>query len=99
MGSPKGLGADQWVILLCTSRPNLLVSHFLIHSYLYYELDSPVILDATFRWLVGELSQRWDSLEHPHKRLIDPSLLKTGYYLRYPITVINAALSLRALFP
>jgi len=35
-------------------------------------------------------------LEHPHKALIDRELLKTGFYLEYPTSTINAARKLRA---
>ena len=50
-----------------------------------------MIQDATFDVIVSELGNRWDTIEHPHKHLIDPSLLKTGFYLQYPPIVAGAA--------
>lgn len=83
--------ADQQVRTLCTVNPNLLVPHFLMHSYLYYEMDRPIISDATFDWMVDQLATKWAEVGHWHKELIDPSLLKTGYYLAYPERVKWAA--------
>ncbi|MCW2317150.1 hypothetical protein M2322_002704 [Rhodoblastus acidophilus] len=83
---------------LVASNPNLLVPHFLIHSYLYYKLDHPIISDDAFDSLAKELGAKWDSIVHPHKAAIDPTLLKTGYYLGYPVRVPGAALSLLARF-
>lgn len=76
-------------------NPNLLVPHFLIHSWLYYVADHPIIQDATFDHLVAQLEARWDSIEHPHKALIDRSLLKSGFYLAYPSIVEHSAAALR----
>lgn len=82
---------DAHVLRLVTAKPNLLVPHFILHSYLYYEKDSPVIRDETFDEIVRLLDEKWDTVEHPHKHLIDRSLLKTGFYLQYPEIVKGAA--------
>lgn len=48
---------------------------------------------------VKRLEAGWERLEHQHKALLDPSLLKTGFYLKdYPLITIHAAESLKALF-
>ncbi len=86
--------ADSYCMGLCLKNPNLLVPHFLMHSYLYYSRDEPVLSDEGFDWMVKELGARWDSVEHRHKGLIDQTLLKTGFYLEYPLLVQNAALAL-----
>lgn len=83
--------ADTYVLALIKSHPNLLVPHFLVHSFLYYVMDSAVIQDATFDVIVKTLGEKWDTVEHPHKHLIDPSLLKSGFYLKYPSIVEGAA--------
>jgi hypothetical protein len=83
--------ADKYVLGLVTKNPNLLVPHFLIHSYLYYVADAPIIEDATFDVLVKRLGEEWEAVEHPHKHLIDRDLLKTGFYLEYPGIVRGAA--------
>lgn len=76
---------------LIRANPNLLVPHFLLHSWLYYVADTPAIQDATFDVIVKELGERWEDIEHPHKHLIDPALLKSGFYLQYPPIVEGAA--------
>ena len=86
---------DSYVLGLVGRKPNLLVPHFLIHSWLYYVADQPLIQDATFDHLVVQLDARWDSIEHPHKALIDRSLLKSGFYLAYPSIVEHSAAALR----
>lgn len=83
--------ADRYVLGLIGKNRNLLVPHFLIHSYLYYVADSPIIEDATFDIIVKRLGEEWDLVEHHHKSLIDRELLKTGYYLHYPKIVKDAA--------
>lgn len=40
-------------------------------------------------------SSEWDHISHMHKGLIDPSLGKTGYYIKeaeYPARVVSCAL-------
>lgn len=74
-----------------TGNPNLLVPHFILHSWLYYVADAPVILDDTFDRIVALLDEKWDEVQHRHKHLIDRSLLKTGFYLQYPGIVEGAA--------
>lgn len=95
MAGSKTSSPDAYVLGLVGRKPNLLVPHFLIHSWLYYKADSPIIQDATFDHLVAQLDAKWESLEHPHKALIDRSLLKTGFYLVYPSIVEGAAVALR----
>lgn len=57
---------------------NRLISQYIMHSYLYYELDSPVIDDRTFDRLCIILLKNFDSLEHPHKYLVDKEMLGAG---------------------
>lgn len=89
-----GLNPDSYVLGLVGRNVNLLVPHFLIHSWLYYVADHPIIQDATFDHLVVQLEANWDRIEHPHKALIDRSLLKSGFYLSYPTIVEGAARAL-----
>lgn len=94
MRLPKS-NPDKYTSTLVAKTPNLLVPHFLIHSFLYYVCDWSIISDDTFdRVLVEGLRKRWDSVEHRHKHLIDPSLLKSGFYLRYPRITASSAISL-----
>lgn len=89
---------DAYVRGRTTACPNLLVPHYLIHSYLYYELDKAVISDTLYEELCIALDRQWDQVVHHHKRLIDRSSLAagTGYYLKYPVRVQQAARSLLA---
>ena len=61
---------------------------------MYYKQDAPVISDDCFDELVKRLGDRWEEVTHMHKHLIDPSLLKSGFYLEYPARVEHAAKNL-----
>jgi len=62
---------------------------------MYYVEDSPVLTDEAFDFLVSQIAEKWDGLQHPHKRLLDPSLLKSGFHIAYPGIVAGAAAALR----
>lgn len=72
---------------------NYLVPLYLVHSYLYYVLDKPIIPDSEFDKICKALFEKWDVIDHPHKKLINKESLKagTGYYLKYPLRVIGSA--------
>lgn len=97
-GRRRLLTPDEYVRGLCAKVPNLLIPHFLIHSWLYYVADQPIISDSTFDWIVSELDARWDTVDHPHKGLIDRGVLKSGFYLEYPTIVEHSAGALSRLF-
>jgi len=72
----------------------MLVPHYLIHSYLYYELDTAVISDCFYEEICRWLQREWPRVAHRHKDLIDFGSLAagTGYYLKdYPGLVEGAA--------
>ena len=64
-----------------------------MYSYLYYEEDSPIISDGEYDSICKRLHSEWDNVEHFHKHLIDKETLLagTGYTLKYPNRVIDAA--------
>lgn len=72
---------------------NMLVPYYLMHSYLYYEKDDPIISDHEFDLICKTLYEKWDKVEHFHKHLInkDDLIAGTGYALKYPERVKNAA--------
>jgi len=74
-------------------NPNMLVPYYLMYSYLYYEEDSPIISDGEYDSICKRLHSEWDNVEHFHKHLIDKETLLagTGYTLKYPNRVIDAA--------
>lgn len=66
---------DDYVDLLPTG---LLVPHYLIHCYLYYEAGASVISDSQFDGLARRLDLEWEDVKHRHKRLIDRAALGSG---------------------
>lgn len=74
---------------------DLLVPHYLIHCYLYYELDAPLIPDRVFDALARRLDDEWREAKHRHRKLIDREALTSGgHYLKYPTLVKQSARSL-----
>ncbi len=72
---------------------NMLVPHYLIHSYLYYECDTSIITDHEFNHICKQLLDNYNKIEHMHKHLISIENLKanTGYDIIYPNIVKHAA--------
>jgi hypothetical protein len=71
-----------------------LLTHYLIHSVLYYELDESILTDQEFDELHEMLLTYWDQIEHPHKKLIDIELLNSsssGFYIEFPSMARGAA--------
>ena len=75
--------------------PNQLVSWFMIGSYAYYELGTPLMSDAAFDLLVARLKENWETADHYHKALIKPGNLEagSGFDLHYPTIVRDATRS------
>ena len=72
----------------------LLVPHYLILCFCYYEGLMPIVDDHQFDLLARRLDAEWDQADHPHRHLIDRSALRSGgSYLtgKYPLKVIGAA--------
>mgnify|MGYP003681233467 FL=1 len=74
----------------------MLVPYYLMHSYLYYEMDEPIISDIEYDELCKQLKDKWDSVEHFHKHLVDVQSLGagTGYQLKYNNRIASAAIEL-----
>lgn len=73
-------------------HPNALVSWFMIGSYAYYHLDTNVMSDYDFDYLVQRLKDEWNNIDHPHKELIAPTNLDSGsgYDVDFPLIVKGA---------
>ena len=73
-------------------HPDALVSWFMIGSYAYYHLDTNVMSDYDFDYLVQRLKSEWNNIEHPHKDLITPTNLDSGsgYDVDFPSIVKGA---------
>lgn len=84
---------DGYVGKIITANPNMLIPHYLIHSYLYYEMDDPLVSDAMFDTICKRLLAELEGLAHIHKPLIERDLLVagSGFSLKYPPMVVGAA--------
>ena len=75
-----------------TIPTDLLVPHYLIHSYLYYELDHSVIADHEYDKLARRIDEEWETIEHLHRSVITRTNLRTtGCGLSYPLRAVGAA--------
>lgn len=75
-----------------TIPTDLLVPHYLIHSYLYYELDHSVISDHDYDRLARRIDDEWDSVTHRHRCSIEREQLRTtGCGISYPLRAVGAA--------
>jgi hypothetical protein len=78
-----------------------LVPYYLMSSFLYYEShpqwESP-LTDTEYDDLCKRVLAEWETLDHPHKHLIDYFALSagTGFYLKqddYPQMTVAAAIN------
>ena len=77
-------------------NPNMLVPYYLMYSYAYYKENESLVDDTEYDQICRELIEKWDTITHWHKPLLDLESLKagTGYDIKYPPRVVGAALSL-----
>jgi NAD-dependent DNA ligase len=93
-GAGTGPGVDT------AARLKRRALQFLVHSFLYYRLDEPVIPDEAFDEIVRELRRlraAHPKAEIPHAKLVDGALgpEDTAFQIRhYPPEVITAAFKL-----
>jgi NAD-dependent DNA ligase len=68
-----------------------------MYSYLYYEKDISLIPDTEYDIICKRLYNEWDKVEHFHKHIVNKEALiaGTGYQLKYPERVKNAAIALK----
>jgi hypothetical protein len=61
------------------------IKNYLIHSYLYYELDESIISDTEFDCLCQRLDMNWPNQQSVYKKYISKADLKagTGFSLFY----------------
>ena len=74
----------------------MLVPYYLMFSYAYYKENESLIEDTEYDQICQDLITNWNDITHWHKRLLDFEALKagTGYDIKYPERVVNAALAL-----
>lgn len=93
---------DDYVRWLIRDNPNLLIPHYLIHSWLYYERHVSILTDTYYDEMCKELAEKLPTVEHLHKHLVDPEALRAGtaYHLKdsYPGIIPGAATYLYYMF-
>jgi NAD-dependent DNA ligase len=77
-----------------------LVPMYLVHSYLYYIEETPIITDTEYDRLCKKLLNSFDTLTHRHKHLVSKEALQagTGYHISeddYPSITKHSAVHLR----
>ena len=78
------------------TNKNMLVPYYLMFSYAYYQENESLISDAEYDQICQDLITNWNDITHWHKPLLNLESLKagTGYDIKYPERVVNAALAL-----
>ena len=78
------------------TNKNMLVPYYLMFSYAYYQENESLIEDAEYDQICQDLITNWNDITHWHKPLLNLDSLKagTGYDIKYPERVVNAALAL-----
>ena len=78
------------------TNKNMLVPYYLMFSYAYYQENESLVPDAEYDQICQDLITNWNDITHWHKRLLNLESLKagTGYDIKYPERVVNAALAL-----
>ena len=73
---------------------NCLVAHYLMHSYLYYELDESIITDGEYDGICKRLLYVYDELKHMHLHLVTKDLLEcgSGFNIEYTNLIKDAAI-------
>jgi len=87
------LATDMAAMRQISALPaELLIPHYLIHSYLYYRLDVNLLEDSEYDQLARRIFNEWDNLTHRHKFLIHKdALLSGGSYITFPSVVAGTA--------
>ena len=78
------------------TNKNMLVPYYLMFSYAYYKENESLITDTEYDYSCRELIEKWDTITHWHKPLLNLESLKagTGYDIKYPNRVVAAAIAL-----
>ena len=88
------MSIDRKAMTACKKNPNMIVPFYLMAAYAYYELDQPIMTDATFDELSKQGLKHWDTIEHQHKHLLNKDMLAAGTFIlgdnKWPSIVIGA---------
>ena len=100
--TPTELTADGYRHLIMEKTKLLngaLIPMYLIHSYLYYIAEDPIISDSEYDKICKDLLAAYDIQTHGHRHLVDEAALEagTGFHIAeksYPYIVKTTALQL-----
>lgn len=86
-GKTKVVTNERWIF-----NP---IGVYLMSCYAYEELDSPFLTDHEFDKLGQYIAANWETLQHPHKHLIDPDscMFTSGItqpYHTWPLRILSA---------
>jgi len=73
---------------------NQCFSWWLVHCFLYYRYNNPIISDRDFDTLTGWVKVSWQVIDHIHKHLVtlDDLNANSGYAIVYPRMVQGSAM-------
>ena len=77
-----------------TLSTNAMMQLYMISSYVYYQVLDNIMSDEAYDYLCKRMLDKWDEIEHEHKRFVSREDLKagTGYAIKdYPDRVVIAS--------
>lgn len=72
---------------------NQLFEEYLIAAYLYYFEGRQIMEDWDWDELGRYLYDQWDNISSPYRVLVDPEMMYTAEYIRYPNDLVAKALA------
>jgi len=87
---------EKYTSMMVSKSKNMLVPHYLMASYAYYQEDNPIYSDAYFDNMAKVLLRNYDDIEHIHKEHISKGDLEAGSFLgKYPSRIPGALANMR----
>lgn len=82
-----------YVDIKSITSPNQCLSWWMVHAFLYYRLDSPILSDKDFDTLTSWVKMSWHSITHIHKNLVTLDNLNAGtaYNIEFPLMIEGSA--------
>lgn len=96
-GVPNSVALLDDEVRRIIKNPNMLVPWWLLAAYAYDQLDDPLISDALFDEIAKRLTNEWATIKHPHKKLLDKTMLKSALAIKggkWPLIVRDTAYKL-----
>jgi len=81
---------------VCDTSTNMYIPWYIMAAYAYYVEDSPILSDRTFDNMSKKILEKWDEIEHIHKKYLNKDMLGAGTYMgEYPSRIKGALQSVR----